>query len=59
MRGFPLAYRAKLAVWEYILIENIAVVALYFSKERRLVGRDGVLIMLDDERLPLRDSLKA
>jgi len=41
-------------VWEYILREGIPVVPLYFAKERPVVERDGTLIMVDDERLPLR-----
>jgi sulfate adenylyltransferase subunit 2 len=43
----------ELDVWEYVRAENIPVVPLYFAKERRVVERDGMLIMLDDDRLPL------
>ena len=39
--------------WQYIAAENIPVVPLYFAKERPVVVRDGVLIMVDDERMPL------
>jgi sulfate adenylyltransferase subunit 2 len=53
MRVFPLSNWTELDVWEYVRAENIAVVPLYFAKERRVVERDGMLIMLDDDRLPL------
>ncbi|MGB6327036.1 MAG: sulfate adenylyltransferase subunit CysD [Methylocella sp.] len=54
MRVFPLSNWTELDVWDYILAENIPVVPLYLAKERPVVERDGVLIMVDDERLPLR-----
>ncbi len=53
MRVFPLSNWTELDVWEYIAIEEIPVVPLYFAKRRPVVGRDGVLIMVDDDRLPL------
>jgi len=53
MRVFPLSNWTELDVWEYIRAENIPVVPLYFARERPMVVRDGVLIMVDDERLPL------
>ena len=53
MRVFPLSNWTELDVWEYIRAENIPVVPLYFAKERPVVERDGTLIMVDDERLPL------
>lgn len=53
MRVFPLSNWTELDVWEYIRAENIAVVPLYFAKERPIVERDGALIMADDDRLPL------
>ena len=53
MRVFPLSNWTELDVWEYIRAENIPVVPLYFAKERPVVERDGALIMVDDERLPL------
>jgi sulfate adenylyltransferase subunit 2 len=53
MRVFPLSNWTEIDVWEYILIENIAVVALYFARERPVVDRNGMLIMVDDDRLPL------
>ena len=54
MRVFPLSNWTELDVWDYILAEDIPVVPLYFAKERPVVERDGTLIMVDDERLPLR-----
>jgi len=53
MRVFPLSNWTELDVWDYIRAENIPVVPLYFAKPRPVVGRDGALIMVDDERLPL------
>ena len=53
MRVFPLSNWTELDVWEYIRAENISVVPLYFAKERPVVERDGALIMVDDDRLPL------
>jgi sulfate adenylyltransferase subunit 2 len=53
MRVFPLSNWTELDVWDYIRAENIPVVPLYFAKERPVVRRDGMLIMIDDERLPL------
>ncbi len=54
MRVFPLSNWTELDVWDYIATENIPVVPLYFAKERPVVERDGALIMVDDERLPLK-----
>ncbi|MGH6857400.1 MAG: sulfate adenylyltransferase subunit CysD [Methylocella sp.] len=54
MRVFPLSNWTELDVWDYILAEDISVVPLYLAKERPVVERDGALIMVDDERLPLR-----
>ena len=53
MRVFPLSNWTELDVWQYIKAENIAVVPLYFSRERTVVRRDGRLIVRDDDRLPL------
>jgi sulfate adenylyltransferase subunit 2 len=53
MRVFPLSNWTELDVWEYIAAEQIPVVPLYFAKLRPVVSRDGALIMLDDDRLPL------
>ena len=56
IRVFPLSNWTELDVWQYIYLENIPVVPLYFAKERPVVERDGTLIMVDDERMPLRDG---
>jgi sulfate adenylyltransferase subunit 2 len=53
MRVFPLSNWTELDVWHYIAAEGIAVVPLYFAKERPVVRRGEALIMVDDERLPL------
>jgi sulfate adenylyltransferase subunit 2 len=53
MRVFPLSNWTELDVWEYIRAEQIPVVPLYFAKPRPIVERDGMLIMVDDDRLPL------
>jgi sulfate adenylyltransferase subunit 2 len=58
IRVFPLSNWTELDIWQYILAENIPVVPLYFAKERPVVERDGALIMVDDERMPLRDGEK-
>jgi sulfate adenylyltransferase subunit 2 len=55
MRVFPLSNWTELDVWTYIYLEDIPVVPLYFAKERPVVERDGTLIMVDDDRLPLED----
>ena len=54
MRVYPLSNWTELDIWEYIASEQIPVVPLYFAKERPVVRRDGVWIMVDDDRLPLR-----
>jgi sulfate adenylyltransferase subunit 2 len=53
IRVFPLSNWTELDVWRYIHHEQIPVVPLYFARERPVVERDGALIMVDDERLPL------
>ena len=53
MRVFPLSNWTELDVWYYIRAEQIPVVPLYFAKSRPVVERDGALIMVDDDRLPL------
>ena len=53
MRVFPLSNWTELDVWQYIYLENIPIVPLYFAEERPVVLRDGTLIMVDDERMPL------
>jgi sulfate adenylyltransferase subunit 2 len=54
IRVFPLSNWTELDVWTYIEQENIPVVPLYFAAERPVVERDGMLIMVDDDRLPLQ-----
>ena len=53
IRVFPLSNWTELDIWEYIYREDIPVVPLYFAKPRPVVHRDGGLIMVDDDRLPL------
>lgn len=54
IRVFPLSNWTELDVWQYIYLEQIPIVPLYFAKERPIVERDGMLILLDDERLELK-----
>jgi len=53
IRVFPLSNWTELDIWQYIFMENIDIPGLYLSEERPVVERDGMLIMVDDERLPL------
>jgi sulfate adenylyltransferase subunit 2 len=53
-RVFPLSNWTELDVWQYVHLENIPLVPLYFSAVRPVVERDGTLIMVDDDRLPLK-----
>jgi len=53
IRVFPLSNWTELDVWQYIHLENIPIVPLYFAKERPVVEKDGTLIMVDDERMPI------
>ncbi len=53
MRVFPLSNWTELDVWLYIYLESIPIVPLYFAAERPVVMRDGTMIMVDDERMPL------
>jgi sulfate adenylyltransferase subunit 2 len=54
IRVFPLSNWTELDIWQYILAEKIDIVPLYFAAERPVVERNGQLIMLDDERMPLQ-----
>ena len=56
MRVFPLSNWTELDVWEYVLREKIDIVPLYFASERPTVERDGLMLMVDDERMPLGDE---
>ncbi len=58
IRVFPLSNWTELDIWQYIYLENIDIPSLYFSKERPVVERDGVKIMVDDERMPLEPGEK-
>ena len=56
IRVFPLSNWTELDVWQYILLEGIEIVPLYFAAERPVVERDGTLIMVDDDRMPLEEG---
>lgn len=56
IRVFPLSNWTELDIWQYIHLEKIEIVPLYFAALRPTVKRDGLLIMVDDERFPLRDG---
>ena len=58
IRVFPLSNWTELDVWQYIHLRDIPIVPLYFAAERPVVERDGALIMVDDERLPLQPGEK-
>ncbi|KMN33469.1 MULTISPECIES: sulfate adenylyltransferase subunit CysD [Chromobacterium] len=51
IRVFPLSNWTELDIWQYIFLENIEIVPLYFAAERPVIARDGTLIMIDDERI--------
>ncbi|MGS2744278.1 sulfate adenylyltransferase subunit CysD [Halomonas sp. LS-001] len=53
IRVFPLSNWTELDIWQYIYLQNIPIVPLYYSAERPVVERDGALIMVDDKRMPL------
>ncbi len=54
IRVFPLSNWTELDIWQYIFREQIEIIPLYFAEERPVIERDGTLIMVDDDRLPLR-----
>ncbi|MCK7615999.1 sulfate adenylyltransferase subunit CysD [Roseibium sediminicola] len=54
IRAFPLSNWTELDIWQYILTENIPMVPLYFAAKRPVVNRDGMLIMVDDDRMKLQ-----
>ncbi|WP_404342245.1 sulfate adenylyltransferase subunit CysD [Pseudoalteromonas mariniglutinosa] len=56
IRVFPLSNWTELDIWQYIYQENIEMVPLYFAQQRPVVERDGTLIMVDDERMPLAEG---
>jgi sulfate adenylyltransferase subunit 2 len=56
IRVFPLSNWTELDIWQYIYAENIEIVPLYLAAKRPTVERDGTLLMVDDDRFPLRDG---
>ena len=56
IRVFPLSNWTETDIWQYILSEGIPIPSLYLAKERPVVERDGTLVMVDDERMPLKDG---
>jgi sulfate adenylyltransferase subunit 2 len=58
IRVFPLSNWTELDVWQYIYLEDLPIVPLYFAKERPIVERDGMLLMVDDDRMPLEPGEK-
>jgi sulfate adenylyltransferase subunit 2 len=59
IRVFPISNWTELDIWQYIRLENIPIVPLYFAKERPVVNVDGNLIMVDDDRMPIEMAAKA
>jgi sulfate adenylyltransferase subunit 2 len=58
IRVFPLSNWTELDIWQYLYLERVPIVPLYYSKLRPVVERDGALIMVDDDRMPLRPGEK-
>ena len=58
IRAFPLSNWTELDIWQYIYLENIPIVPLYYSKVRPVVERDGMLILMDDDRIKLAPGEK-
>jgi len=56
IRVFPLSNWTELDIWQYIYLEGIPIVPLYFAKKRAIVEKDGVKIMVDDERMPIEEG---
>ena len=56
IRVFPLSNWTELDIWQYIYLEHIPIVPLYFAKKRPVVQKDGVKIMVDDERMPIEEG---
>ena len=56
IRVFPMSNWTELDIWQYIRLENIEIVPLYFAAPRPTVERDGLLLMVDDERFPLNEG---
>ena len=58
IRAFPISNWTELDIWQYIYLEQIPIVPLYYSAKRPVVERDGTLIMVDDDRMPLKPGEK-
>jgi sulfate adenylyltransferase subunit 2 len=58
MRVFPLSNWTELDIWQYIHLEGIEIVPLYFAAPRPTVQRDGLILMVDDDRFPLEPGEK-
>ncbi len=58
IRVFPISNWTELDIWQYIHLENIPIVPLYLAKERPVVNKDGMLIMVDDDRMPIGEDEK-
>jgi len=56
IRVFPMSNWTELDIWQYIYLENIEIPSLYLAKPRPVVDRDGTLIMVDDDRMPLKEG---
>ncbi|WP_438863440.1 sulfate adenylyltransferase subunit CysD [Neptunicella sp.] len=56
IRVFPMSNWTELDIWQYIYLENIEIPSLYLAKPRPVVERDGILIMVDDDRMPLKEG---
>ncbi|WP_443971663.1 sulfate adenylyltransferase subunit CysD [Sphingobium sp. CR28] len=56
IRAFPISNWTELDIWQYIMKEGIEIVPLYFAAPRPTVERDGLILMVDDERFPLKDG---
>jgi sulfate adenylyltransferase subunit 2 len=56
IRVFPISNWTELDIWQYIHLEHIPIVPLYFSASRPTVQRDGLILMVDDERFPLKEG---
>jgi sulfate adenylyltransferase subunit 2 len=59
IRVFPISNWTELDIWQYIRLENIPIVPLYYAKERPVVNVDGNLIMVDDDRMPKEIAVRA
>ncbi|HEX7507039.1 MAG TPA: sulfate adenylyltransferase subunit CysD [Polyangia bacterium] len=58
IRVFPLSNWTELDIWQYLYLEKVPIVPLYYAKVRPVVERDGALIMVDDDRMPLKPGEK-